>query len=308
VHIRLITRPPHNFSEFIEEVAEGLAELYGPAAGGAYRRIGPKAVQATMRSPEVRTWCAEVDGEPAAIAMALFREDAGRIPFIHVLRRYSGTGVEDGLLREAVKTLRAGGVSSIASECIPFCEVDLRKPFQALGFRVFPRQLMIADTHLLSNMGIGVAHSAPCSSVEMHGAAEAIAAAYDRHPERDLHREVRDATSAEAWIRSSLQGAFGVSHPEYVRVVRGPDPVLGVIVGCEVAPGVGFVLQVAVRPEAQKRGLGRVLIQDLTTCFLKRGMKRTALGVTIRNPARNLYLRLGFEPLRDVDAFVWTRP
>ena len=308
MRIRPIDRLPENFPEYIEDIAEGLTELYGTAAGEAYRKIAPKAVEATMRSPEVHTWCAQVNGEAAGMAMALFAEDAGRIPFIHVVRRYAGTGVEDGLLREAVKTLQAGGVSSMVSECVPFCDVELRAPFEALGFEVFPRQLMIADTHLLSNIGIGVAHSAPCSAVEMRGAAETIAAAYDGHAERALLPDVRDAKSAEAYLRATLQGVYGASHPEYVRVVRGPDGVVGVVVGCEVAPGVGFVLQVAVRPDARKRGLGRVLIQDLATCFLKRGMRRTALGVTIANPARNLYLRLGFEPLRDVDAFVWTRP
>ncbi|MFO7974058.1 MAG: GNAT family N-acetyltransferase [Candidatus Hydrogenedentota bacterium] len=308
MRIRAIVEPPENFPEFIHDVAEGLTQLYGNAAGEAYRRIAPKSVAATMRAREVRTYCAEVSKEPAGMAMVVFREGRGRIPFIHVLRPHWGTGVESLLVHEAVKTLRKRGVDSIASECIPFCDVELRKPFEELGFQVFPRQLMIVDTHLLSHLGVGVAHSAPCTAFEMAGAAEAIAAAYDGHPERALHPDVQDAASAEAYIRSSLQGAYGLSHPEYVRVVRGHDRVLGVIVGCEVAPGVGFVLQLAVRPDAQKRGLGRVLIQDLATCFLKRGMNRTALGVTLSNPARHLYLRLGFEPLRNVAAFVWMRP
>ncbi len=308
VRIRTILTPPGNFSEFIRDIAQGLTQLYGPAAGDAYRRIAPKAVEATMRSPEVRTYCAEVDAEAVGIAMALCQNDRGRIPFVHVLKRFWGTGVEDRLIREAVEPLRRGGVSAIASECIPFCDLDLRKTFEDLGFQVFPRQLMSADTQLLANIGTGVSRSAPCGPLDLRGAAETIAAAYENHPERELHPEVQDAPSAEDYIRSTLQGAYGACHPEYVRVLRGYGRILGVIVGCEVAPGAGFVLQVAVHPDAQKHGLGSVLIQDLATCYFKAGMRKTGLGVTVSNPARNLYLRLGFEPLRDVDAFVWIRP
>lgn len=308
MRIQSILTPPGNFPEYIHDVAEGMTALYGEAAGAAYRRIAPKAVEATMRANDVVTYCAEVDGAAAGMAMALCRDDRGRLPFIHVLRPYQGTGVEGRLIRKAVRVLRAGGVSAIHCECIPFCELDLRGSFERLGFTAFPRQLMMANTELLSNLGTGVSRSAPCGPLDLRGAAAAIADAYKRHPERELHPDVRDAVSAEEYVRGALQGAYGPCPPEYVRVVRGPDGIRGVIVGCEVAPGVGFVLQVAVRPDAQNQGLGRTLIGDLASCLLKRGMKRTALGVTIGNPARDLYLRLGFEPLRDVDAFVWTHP
>ena len=308
MRIRSILEPPGNFPDFIGELAQGLAGLYGPAAGEVYRRMAPKAVKATMRAREVQTYCAEIEGTAAGLVMALCREECGRIPFIHVLKPYLGKGIEERLLREAVNPLRAGGVTAIASECIPFCDIDLRTPFLAMGFQVFPRQLMRAETQLLSNMGTGVFRSAPCGPLDIRGAAECIAAAYANHGERILHAEVQHADSAGEYIRATLRGSYGASRPEYVRIIRDHDRVAGAILGCEAAPEVGFILQVAVRPDAQNHGLGRTLLGELAACFLKRGMNRTALGVTVANPARGLYLRLGFEPLRDVDAFVWTRP
>lgn len=308
MRIKPIDRPPANFPAYVEDIATGLSGLYGPAAGESYRRIAQKAVEATMRSDEVKTWCAVVDGEAAGLAMAMYAADSGRVPFIHVLPPHCGKGIEDRLVREAVKSLRGGGIERITSECIPFCDINLRPVFQALGFQVYPRQLMMADTVLLSTPGESVMRSAVCSPMDMRAAGEALSAAYAAHAERELHPEVQQPVSAEEFIRRALRGAFGRSRPEYVRVVRQGNHIAGMIVGCEVAPGVGFILQVAVRPDSQGRGLGGILIGDLASAFLKRGMKRSALGVTLMNRARNLYLRLGFEPLRDVDAFVWTGP
>jgi ribosomal protein S18 acetylase RimI-like enzyme len=305
MRITSIERPPANFATYIEDIAEGLSCLYGPAAGHAYRRIAPKAVEATMCSKDVHTLCAEVDGEAAGLVMATSKDNTGGIPFVHVLPAYCGKGVEDSLICDAVRLLRARGVERITSECIPFCDIELRMPFEELGFRVFPRQIMGANTELLSNLGKAVTRTAVCGALDMRGAAETVVGAYQDHPEGRLHADVQTPLSAEAYIRMTLRGAYGTSRPEYVRVVREHGRIAGVILGCEVAPGVGFILQVAVRPDAQSRGLGTVLIGDLATCFLKRGMKKTALGVTVANRARSLYLRLGFEPLRDVDAFVW---
>jgi len=305
VRIRSVQTLPGNFAEYIHDVAGGMTELYGEAAGAAYRCIAAKAVEASMHAPGVATFCAEIDGSCAGMAMTFHRDNLGRLPFIHVLRPYWGTGVEGRLVREAVSVLKADGASAIHCECIPFCDLDLRGVFKKLGFIVFPRQLMMASTELLSNIGTNVSRSAPCGPLDLRVAAATIAEIYKRHPERVLHPELRDARSVERYMRDAMQGAFGQCYPEYVRVVRSHDGIRGVIVGCEVAPGVGFVLQVAVRPDAQNQGLGRALIADLASSFLKRGMKHTALGVTLENPARNLYLRLGFEPRRDVDAFVW---
>ena len=305
---RPIDTLPDNLPEFIEEVAAGLTGLYGPAAGAAYRRAAPKAIETAMRSPQVHTYCAQASGEVAGLVMAHFQDGAGRVPFIHVLARYCGRKIEHRLVKEAVAPLRTCGVDHIVSECIAFCDIDLRKSFTPLDFRVFSRQLMMAEAQMVSHLGTAASRSVSCTALDMHSAGETIAAAYADHTERDLHPDVQDPAAAERYIQATLRGAYGLCCPEYVRVIREHGRVAAVILGCEVAPGVGFVLQVAVRPDAQNRGLGEALVQDLASCFVKQGIEKVALGVTISNKARDLYVRLGFEPLRDVEAFVWQRP
>ena len=56
------------------------------------------------------------------------RGTVGHIAFIHVLGRHAGQGVEQRLVEEAVRTLRAGGVEGIVSEYVTFSTLDLRKP------------------------------------------------------------------------------------------------------------------------------------------------------------------------------------
>jgi ribosomal protein S18 acetylase RimI-like enzyme len=78
-----------------------------------------------------------------------------------------------------------------------------------------------------------------------------------------------------------------------------------VVLGAIIAPGTGFVLQVAVRREKQGHGLGTDLLRGLAAAFRDAGLRDVALGVTRGNPAEGLYARLGFEVLREVNAYVW---
>jgi len=111
---------PENFGEFVDEIAEGLAGLYGEAAAAQYREVADRAVLATMEHPDVDALVARSGGEAAGMLFAASRGMTGPISFIHVLRRFAGHGVERRLVEESVRTLRSAGVDAIVSECIPF--------------------------------------------------------------------------------------------------------------------------------------------------------------------------------------------
>jgi ribosomal protein S18 acetylase RimI-like enzyme len=306
--IEAIRRPPDNFSAFVDEVAEGLATLYGPAAADDYREKATTAIQASLPHPAVRAWTAADPAAPDkahAMLVSAVREGVGHITFIHVLRPFEGMGLEDELVRAAVDGLRDGSVLGIAAEPVGFCRLELDQTFAQLGFSRIERQLMSAPLHAKPLSASILAESATVEAADYADVAEIIVAAYRDHPGRDLHAEVRTLSGAESFVRTAADGAYGATRPAYIRIIRRTRIPVAAIVGCEAAPGVGFVLQVVVRPEYQGRGLGTQLVRELACRFREAGLDRAALGVTNDNPARRLYERLGFRKIMPVNAYVW---
>ena len=63
------------------------------------------------------------------------------------------------------------------------------------------------------------------------------------------------------------------------------------------APGEEELLLVAVRPEMRGRGIGRALIERFFRNAREGGAERVFLEMRDNNPAANLYLACGFEPI-----------
>lgn len=104
-----------------------------------------------------------------------------------------------------------------------------------------------------------------------------------------------------------VQGAYGTVNRQWIRGVWMEDTLAGLIVGAQVAPAFGFILQVAVAPERQGQGIGTRLIRELAERLRADGFVHIGLGVTCANPARRLYQRLGFQTRKPVRAYVWRR-
>jgi mycothiol synthase len=62
-----------------------------------------------------------------------------------------------------------------------------------------------------------------------------------------------------------------------------------------VTGGLGWIVQVGVRPDVRGRGLATALIRESLRRMRADGATDCWLDVTMDNPARDLYLRLGFE-------------
>nr|WP_205861291.1 ribosomal protein S18-alanine N-acetyltransferase [Planosporangium flavigriseum] len=63
-------------------------------------------------------------------------------------------------------------------------------------------------------------------------------------------------------------------------------------------PDEGWVQNIAVRREAQRRGVGRALLEALLAAARERGVSRTLLEVAVDNvAAQKLYADYGFEPV-----------
>ncbi len=308
-----IEQAPENLSDFVEEIGSGLAALYGADAGTNYLRIAPLALRASLSYPSVRmVGVIQESAGPdrtlapcSAIAIAVNRLGIAQISLIHVLQRALGLDQEYVLIRRTVELLREEGVEGIICEAVPMAPLNLDRPFGELGFARIARVLMIAP---LSKSGLArpvLRESRPLTHEDIPEFAQVIVATYQDHPGFALHAEVRTLEGAYAFLESALSGGFGATRPAFSRVVERDGRIVAGLVGSEVAPRVGFVLQLVVVPEWQNRGLGSLLIREAAQSFHEAGYCDLALGVTADNPARRLYERLGFRAHRDVNAYVW---
>lgn len=102
-----------------------------------------------------------------------------------------------------------------------------------------------------------------------------------------------DAWSARSWW-SELAGR---PRRQYT-VATGADRIVG-YGGIDCAGNTADVMTIAVAPAEQGHGLGRVLLERLTQQARDSGAQALLLEVRADNePARNLYLRAGFEHIQ----------
>ncbi len=296
---------PRNFSAFVEELACGIEGLYGAASAEEYRRRARDLFGAAVESTAVDV-VGLFDGPDAAgVLMAASRDNTGEITLVHVLEHYLRQGVEERLVAESVRMLRESGAKRILSEFVPLYAEDLGTTFGSLGFESVERAVMAAAASAPGLAPWGLPESVPITEADRGDAAEVIIAAYEGHPDRKLHSDVGDTAAARAFLERVADGGFGLARRSFSRLIRKSGQCAGVIAGCEIGPDIGFILQVAVAPAFQGKGLGTRLLREQAVAFRETGMARIALGVTMDNPARELYERLGFAVLRPVRAHVW---
>lgn len=303
--LRLESLPP-NFRGFADEIAPGVARLYGQEAGAAYRVVAAANLSAQLKTAGAAAYAVGTPDEAAGMIVGVQRDEVGRITLLHVLKRFTGRGVENLLVEALVEEFRHRGLPGVVCECLPFCEIDAAEAFAGMGFTTIRRLLMMAPLDA-SGLAPPSQEGGLCEGAALQDAAQVIVDAYAGDPGRELHAEVRSQRRAHRFLEQALAGRFGTVRPGYVRMLSREGQPAAVVVGCEVAPGVGFVLQVAVAPRFRGAGLATQLIRELAERFRQAGLTRVGLGVTVSNPARRLYERLGFETVRPVDAFVWWR-
>jgi ribosomal-protein-alanine N-acetyltransferase len=82
----------------------------------------------------------------------------------------------------------------------------------------------------------------------------------------------------------------------YIVVLDG-DEVLG-YAGLSLTGDEAWVQNIAVKGTAQRRGIGRELLEALLAEAARQGIKKTLLEVAVDNaPAQHLYARYDFEPV-----------
>ncbi|MGV9765840.1 ribosomal protein S18-alanine N-acetyltransferase [Micromonospora tulbaghiae] len=106
-----------------------------------------------------------------------------------------------------------------------------------------------------------------------------------------------DLFGAEQWSAAMFWNELANGH-FYLVATDDDGAVLGYAGLAVSPPDEAWVQNVAVRRDAQRRGIGRVLLEALLAEAARRGARSTLLEVAADNaPAQRLYATYGFEPI-----------
>lgn len=105
-----------------------------------------------------------------------------------------------------------------------------------------------------------------------------------------------DPQFGEAWTRSQCAGILPMSGVSLMLAHdNGRERPIGFSLFRTIA-GEAELLLLAVAPDDQRRGIGRLLLEQFVDCALASGATRVHLEVRDGNPAVQMYRSAGFEP------------
>ncbi|SCG56363.1 ribosomal protein S18-alanine N-acetyltransferase [Micromonospora inositola] len=105
-----------------------------------------------------------------------------------------------------------------------------------------------------------------------------------------------DLFGAEQWTPAMFWNELANGH--HYLVATDDGELLGYAGLTVVPPDEAWVQNIAVRRDAQRRGIGRLLLEALLAEADRRGARSTLLEVAADNgPAQRLYATYGFEPI-----------
>jgi ribosomal-protein-alanine N-acetyltransferase len=106
-----------------------------------------------------------------------------------------------------------------------------------------------------------------------------------------------DLFGDERWTAAMFWNELAAGH-HYLVAVEDDGTIVG-YAGLSInPPDESWVQNIAVRRDAQRRGIGRTLLEKLLAEARRRGITKTLLEVAIDNgPAQKLYTNYGFEPV-----------
>ncbi len=109
--------------------------------------------------------------------------------------------------------------------------------------------------------------------------------------------EIENASFTVPWSEKSFREAFDADHITVLAAIDEETDVLGF--GCLLAvDGEGEILNIAVRPDVRKAGIGRALLGEMIIVGFDLDVREFYLEVRESNtPARSLYEKLGFVTL-----------
>mgnify|MGYP002623605230 CR=1 FL=1 len=106
-----------------------------------------------------------------------------------------------------------------------------------------------------------------------------------------------DLFGVEQWSAAMFWNELANGH-YYLAALDAQDALVGYAGLAHQPPDEAWIQNIAVRRDAQRHGIGRMLLEALLAEGQRNGVRRTLLEVAVDNtPAQRLYARYDFEPI-----------
>ena len=245
--------------------------------------------------------------------------------FVQPEFRRPGYREEQRLLMHMIETLQATpGVSRIESQLMTYEPGSLSGQFEQSGFRPFRRLFMYFDlAHIPVAVPVGYpARDArvtllgdiriePWGAMGFDEAARLINHAYTGHLDSAINDQYRTFPGAIRFLHNIVHypgcGIFD-EHSSFVARHQTTRQLVGMILASRVKSDVAHITQICTDPSVRNQGVGSALMGRALQSLRLHGMEGATLTVTQANAtAVHLYRSLGFQILREFDAWVWDR-
>ena len=280
-------------------------------------RILPGFVLATSRSPEARA---------RGYGFFVYESRKGLIGdvFVQPVFREANYREEQRLLMHMIETLQATpGLARIESQLMTYEPGALSRQFVRTGFQAYRRYFMSFD--LAHVPAVPVGYPTEDEGVTMLGemriepwgragfdeGARLITAAYAEHLDGLINDQYRSFPGAIRFLHNIVHypgcGIFDAASSFVARHQR-TRQMIGLVLTSRVKDDVAHITQICTDPAVRQQGLGSALLGRTLQSLRTQGMQSVTLTVTQANAtAVHLYRRLGFQFLREFDAWVWNR-
>jgi ribosomal protein S18 acetylase RimI-like enzyme len=242
-------------------------------------------------------------------AYYILGERLGVIADLQVLPAWNSPVVGEALLQATVAAIRQQGVPRIESPCIAIDCPWLVPAFEHQGFQTYWCEFLRVE---LGQAPAPVppqtlVHLEPWQSTHMPEAAAIMQAAYEESVDAESNVLYRTAQGCRLVLDNILnQGGCGRLVAAASVLARHRGQGIGFVVVTEIAPQQSHLVQVAVLPAYQQRGVGRLLLHYSMSQLAALHFQTLSLMVSRANQrARKLYQTVGLHPVQAFPVFVW---
>ena len=240
------------------------------------------------------------------------REAKSVIGSAHAMRRPEAPGalakVLDRSLRFLIDELKT---RRIEGQFLYFGSEDLGRVFANWGFRLFAREFLSRDAAgLLALLAPAPElHLRRLGASALRSAAHVVHASFADAVDRDMSDCYESVEGCLGFLEGIVQRhGCGINLPAASFIAYEGSTPAGIVVTSRIGPRTAHVVQISVRPDRQRRGIGAGLLYAAIQALREEGFERVTLSVSLENAsAYRWYRRLGFETVKGFSAHVYTK-